>query len=254
MTSCAARRQKELDDEDSLLLKQTKELEGQVALAQQQLSFATKREETTSASLSLVRGQHQVHDALQQENDMEAQAGREKRGSAVERSARASSSVSVSAQQVCARLSGADAQGQERSKRERRKTDFFNPEMTCSMQDAPPLPPSSSSAPAPAAEAHEGEALNGGEKEKDIDGWRACGKRSASHKALAYCVAAGHSQQPRFKEEDGEGKGKGGSGDADGVGGEGSRRVSQGSSRMPSLVGRQVHKFFVGHGWFEVCV
>ena len=56
MTSRAARRQKELEDENSLLLKQTKELEGQVALAQQQLCFSTQREETTSASLSLVRG------------------------------------------------------------------------------------------------------------------------------------------------------------------------------------------------------
>ena len=193
---------------------------------------------------------HQVHGALQQEKDMEAQAGEEKIGSAVERSA--SASVSVSAQQVCARLSGADAQGQERSKRERRKTDFFNPEMTCRMEDAPPLPPSASSAPAPAAvmregEAREGEASKRGDWENDIDVWMACGKCRAAHKALAYCVAAGHAQHPRFEEEDGEQKGKGGSWDADGGGG-------QGSSRQSPLVGRQVHKFFKRHGWFEVCV
>lgn len=112
-------------------------------------------------------------------------------------------------------------------------------------------PPPASSAPAPAVaaregEAREGEASNGGDKEKGIDRWMACGKCRAAQKALAYCVAAGHAQQPRFEEEDGEGKVNDGSGDADGGGGEG--------SSVSELLGRQVHKFFKHHGWFEVCV
>ena len=144
---------------------------------------------------------------LQQENDMEAHAGEERSGSAVERSASASASVQA--------------------------------------------PPPASSAPAPAVaaregEAREGEASNGGDKEKGIDRWMACGKCRAAQKALAYCVAAGHAQQPRFEEEDGEGKVNDGSGDADGGGGEG--------SSVSELLGRQVHKFFKHHGWFEVCV
>jgi len=140
-------------------------------------------------------------------NEMEEHVGEERSGSAVERSASASASVQA--------------------------------------------PPPASSAPAPAVaaregEAREGEASNGGDKEKGIDRWMACGKCRAAQKALAYCVAAGHAQQPRFEEEDGEGKVNDGSGDADGGGGEG--------SSVSELLGRQVHKFFKHHGWFEVCV